>query len=242
MEWICSCKTSNEDALSKCSNCGRKKPKYFGIKVDFKSNANLDDKKLSLWYLKVAIKYLDDALERLKKLESSKAEMKPNEKVPEHIIQYWERLKTAISLDCNNCFAMLDEAEKLDQNPGFEDEEDISINAITVRSKCLYALASLFYAVNNFEEAVNNFQKSFDLDPNQFTIFQLALSTINLPVEGTSMFSSKKTSQAIENKRQQEIDLMIKTIKFSPFSELGLSAAQILNNKYNFRVSLKDIM
>jgi tetratricopeptide (TPR) repeat protein len=241
MEWICSCKTSNEDLLNKCSNCGRKKPKYFGIKVDFKSTSNLNDEKLSLWYLQLAIKYLKDAQERLNILVESRAEIKSYEKVQEHVIQYWEKLKNLIKSNCQNCFLMLDEAEKLDQNPGFEDEDNISINLTTVKSKCHYVLGSFFYNVNQFEEAVNNFQNSFDLDPNQFTIFQLALSTIKLPVEGTSVFSSKKTSQAIENKKQQEIDLLLKTIKFSPFSDLGLKSAQILNDNYNYRVSLQDI-
>jgi len=241
MEWICSCKTKNEDSLSECLNCGRKKPKYFGIKVDFQSTSDLDEKKLSLWYLKVAIKYIKDAKERLERLDKSKEENKGNDKVPEHIVHHWERLKNAIVSDCKDCFEMLNEAEKLDQNPGFEDEDNISINSTTVRSDSYYILGSLCYTMKKFDEAVTNFQKSFDLDPNQFTIYHLALSTINLPVEGTSMFSSKKTNQAIENKRQQEIDLLIKTIKYSPFSDLGINAAQILNDKYSYRVSLKEI-
>jgi tetratricopeptide (TPR) repeat protein len=241
MEWKCSCKTTNDENLAKCTNCGRAKPKYFGIKIHFAPYEEFDNKKLSIWNLKVAIKFLETARERLDKLDKSKQEHAHYEKVSENIVSLWAGLKRKILQDCENCFAMIDEAEKLEANPSFENEDGIIVNSISIRSDCHYLLGSLFFTVNNFEEAVNNFQKSFDLDPNQFSIYKLALSTINLQVEGKSLFSSKKTDQAIENKKQQEINLLKLTIKFSPFSDLGLLSAQILKENYNYVITLTDL-
>ena len=64
---------------------------------------------------------------------------------------------------------------------------------------------------------------------------------INLPTEGgksglIGLFSSKKreiVQTANETKREQEIDLLMKTIKFAPFSELGIKSAKRLMKNYD---------
>jgi tetratricopeptide (TPR) repeat protein len=241
MEWKCSCKTLNDDNLDKCSNCGRAKPKYFGINIQFTPNETFDNKKLSVWYLKVAVSYLDNAREKLNKLEESRREYVNQDKVPENIANLWGDLRKIIFKDCTNCLVMIDEAEKLDERPAFKNDEGIVINSVSVRSDCHYNLGGLYFSNGSFENAVTNFQKSFDLNPNQFSIYKLALSTRNLPVEGKSVFSSKKTNEAMENKRQQEIQLFKLTIKFSPSSELGLITAQVLKEKYDYLISLADL-
>ncbi|MBK7096879.1 MAG: tetratricopeptide repeat protein [Saprospiraceae bacterium] len=241
MEWKCSCKTTNDEHLNKCSNCGRAKPKYFGIKIHFAPNEVFDNKRLAILQLKIGLKFLESGQEKLDRLEKSKQDYKNNDKVPEHIISLRDDLKKSSYQDCKNCYKIINEAEKIESNAGFENEDGINVNSISIRSDCHYLIGSLFFSVNNFEEAVTHFQKSFDLDPNQFSIFKLAQSTINLPVEGKSIFNSKKTDQAKENKRQQEIDLLKLTIKYSPFSELGLLSAKILLEKYNYIISMDDL-
>jgi hypothetical protein len=59
------------------------------------------------------------------------------------------------------------------------------------------------------------------------------MATINLPVEGGGLFGGKKTEAAKETKREQEIDLLKKTVKFAPFSELGIKCARRLMENYN---------
>jgi tetratricopeptide (TPR) repeat protein len=241
MEWKCSCKTANDENLQKCSNCGRAKPKYFGIKVNFTPNEAIDNKKLSVFHLMVGLKYLANAKERLDKFEKAKNEYRAQGKMPENVALYWDGQKFTFFNECINCLKMLDEAEKLDEKPGFINEEEINITSISIRSDCFFYLGNMYFESNNYIEAVNNFQKSFDLDPNQYSIYKLALSTINLPVEGKSVFNSKKTTEAVENKKHLEIDLLKQAIKFSPLSNLGLLSAQILKDRYEYIISLADL-
>jgi len=63
---------------------------------------------------------------------------------------------------------------------------------------------------------------------------------MKLPVEGKSFFSSKKSDQALENKKQKEMDLLKLTIKFSPFSALGIISGQRLKENYDYIVSIAD--
>lgn len=58
------------------------------------------------------------------------------------------------------------------------------------------------------------------------------MATINLPAEGGGIFGGKKKQAAMETKREQEIDLLKKTIKFAPFSELGVRSGRQLMEDY----------
>jgi hypothetical protein len=59
------------------------------------------------------------------------------------------------------------------------------------------------------------------------------MATINLPVEGGGLFGGKKKQAAEQTKREQEIDLLKKTIKFAPFSDLGIKSARMLIEDYD---------
>ena len=128
MPWICSCKTSNQDNLNKCSNCGRKKPKYLGIKIDFSSFIEMDEKKLSVWYLKLANKYLYQANDNLNYLIELIDKHGQTDKVNSKIKFQYETFKNIILSKCDYCLIFVEKALKLYDHPAYEDNEGILIN------------------------------------------------------------------------------------------------------------------
>jgi len=240
MSWNCSCKQVNDDELLSCNNCGRKKPKYLGVKIDFGKH-EMTAEQLSVWYLMISYEYLKTAKaisDQVHELINSKGNPPYRD---ENANSFFANLKNKVIFNCNNCLKFIEEALKLNPNPQFKDEDDATQDSKSVRSLCFYELGSIEYRSMNYSKAIDHFQNSFNSDPNQISIFQLALSTIKLPVEGGGgIFSGKKTEEAIANKKNQEIELLKKTIQFGPFSPIGIQAASVLFENYKILLIESD--
>lgn len=63
MAWKCVCKIENTDESQNCKNCGRKKPKYMGIKIDLGAIEKMDAQQMGVWYLMIAYDHLTEAQE-----------------------------------------------------------------------------------------------------------------------------------------------------------------------------------
>lgn len=240
MSWNCSCKQVNDDELSACSNCGRKKPKYLGVKIDFGKH-ELTTEQLSVWYLMISYEYLKTAKEtndQVYEFMNSKGNPPYRD---ENLNSHFSKLKSNIILNCNNCLKFVEEALKLNPAPQFKDEDDATQDSKSVKSLCYYELGSIEFRSSNYSKAIDYFQNSFSSDPNQISIFQLALSTMKLPVEGGGgLFNGKKTEEATANKKKQEIELLKKTIQFGPFSPIGIKAASVLFENYKILLTESD--
>ena len=66
------------------------------------------------------------------------------------------------------------------------------------------------------------------------------MATINLPTDRAGLFAGKKNEQAEENKKKQEIDLLLKTIHYAPFSSFGVECGKMLLTRYGLIVTSED--
>jgi tetratricopeptide (TPR) repeat protein len=151
------------------------------------------------------------------------------------------KLKNIIISDCNNCLKFIEESIKINPKAQFKDVNEAVQDSSSLKSLCYYELGYIEYKSTDFAKALDYFQNSFNSDPNQISIFQIALATIKLPAEGGGFFGGKKTEEAKANKKIQEIDLLKKTIQFSPFSFLGIKSASLLYENYGILVNQADL-
>jgi len=230
MSWSCVCNKANEDEVLQCINCGRKKPKYLGVKLEV-STDKMEAEQKAVWYLKIAFDCLQDAQNTYVYHEKERTFIHDikNEEV--------KGAKNSIVTNCNRCFTMVDKAIQFAPNPQFQDSDNRIQDTASIKSACYFLLGQLHFDLKDYGEAIKYYQNSYDADPNQVSIYNIAMATIQLPVEGTSLFGGKKNEIAKENKRQQEIDLLVKTIKFLPFSDIAIKSGRILIEKYG----LEDI-
>lgn len=239
MSWNCSCKQTNDDELNFCQNCGRTKPKYLGVKIDF-GTKELSTEQLSVWYLLIANNYLLTAKE-YQKLITELIESKGYPPYKEDYVTIkFGNIKNNIISNCNHCLKFIEESLKHNEKPQFKDEDDAVQDVNSIKSLCYYELGDIEFTSTNYSKALNYFQNSFKSDPNQISIFQIALSTIKLPLEGGGLFSGKKTEEARINKHNQEIELLKKTIQFGPNSLLGIKSASILYEDYKIILNQND--
>jgi tetratricopeptide (TPR) repeat protein len=232
MSWNCVCKFSNQDDAIKCNNCGRKKPKYLGVKIEIDSTGKLTNEQLSVWYLMIAFSDLAElkkTQELYKDLNSKKGDMNYNQQV---IITEINKCNSSAEYYCEKCLKAVEKALSLDPNPCFNDSQDAVQDSASIKSEAFFNLGYFYFDQGKYDLAIKNFEASYDADPNQVSIYNIAMATINLPVEGGGMFGGKKKEEAKALKLQQEIELLKKTILFSPFSELGVRSGRILLENY----------
>jgi tetratricopeptide (TPR) repeat protein len=239
MSWNCSCKQINADALNSCCNCGRKKPKYLGVKIEF-GTSELTRDQLSVWYLMIAFDYLKLAKEASKQVAVLVEEKGFPPYKDSNAANLFDELKEAIEKNSYNALKFVDESLKVNPEAQFNDEDNAMQDSKSLKSACFYELGSIEFNSANYAKAIDFFQHSFNVDPNQISIYHLALSTIKLPVEGGGFFSGKKTDEALSNKKKQEIELLRKTIQFGPFSPLGIKAAALLFENYKILLNEND--
>lgn len=233
MSWKCVCKEQNNPDDSKvCKNCGRTRPKYLGIKLDLGPSEKMTKEQRSVWYLMIAYNYLLESNEYLKfDRELSEKIGDPNYSKSAIEIKMTE-FKEKAEKNCNKCLTVLDKSVALSPDAQFEDPNGYIQSISSIKSHCYFNLGNIYFRRRNFEKAIEYYQASFDSDPNQVSIYNIAMATINLPVEGGGLFGGKKKQLAEEAKREQEIELLKKTIKFAPFSKLGIKSARMLMEDY----------
>ena len=223
MSWKCVCKEQhNPDDSKVCKNCGRTRPKYLGIKLDLGPSDKMTREQKSVWYLMIAHDHLLESDEYLK-LEREFSEKLGDQNYSQPAIESKiAELKSKAEKCCSKCLTILDKSVALSPNAQFEDAKGYIQSISSITSDCYFNLGSISFRRQNFEQAIEYYQKSYDSEPNQVSIYNIAMATINLPVEGGGLFGGKKKQLAQEAKRAQEIELLKKTIKFAPFSELGI--------------------
>lgn len=233
MSWNCVCKFSNQDELLKCGNCGRKKPKYLGVKLEFDNTGKMNNEQLAVWYLMIAYSDLNElkgVREIYKDLQGKRGDMNYNQ---QSIITEINKCSTSVEYYSKRCLEAISKSLTYDQNPSFTDDQNAVQDSASIKSEVLFELGCYYFEQNKFDLAIKNYEASFEADPNQVSIYNIAMATINLPVEGGGIFGGKKKDEAKALKQQQEIDLLKKTVVFSPFSELGIKSGRILIENYN---------
>lgn len=242
MTWNCSCKKVNDDNQSKCGKCGRIKPKYLGVKIDISGDIQFDSQQFSLWNLMLANNYLIKAKKKLNKLiEYLNQENTTYDKANATVKLNCDNIRSWVVKYANDSIKLAQLAAGLFDEISYEQEE-ILLTPANLISDSFYTIADSYYFTHDYGKAIEWYQQSYDADPNQISIYSLAISTQKLPVEGTSVFSSKKTNQAKENKKEQEMELFKKTIRFSPFTEIALKAAEVLKEDYKYLIQIADLV
>lgn len=220
MSWKCVCKEKNIDEDLHCKNCARKRPKYFGVKLELGAKEKMNNEQYATWKLIIAYDHLLEMkifLDRLKEFPSTDFQF---------AIKEGRNFK-------KNILDILEEIEALDPNVQFQDKDGIIQSCSSIRSLCCFYLGSLCFDNKDYKTATEYFQSSYEAEPNQESIYNIAMATINLPAEsGGGLFKGKKRAAAEEVKREQEIDLLYKTIKFAPFSHTGIKSGRMLFEKY----------
>lgn len=187
---------------------------------------------LAVWYLMIADDYLCDAkncLEIYRELKTKISDIDYNQLI---VKEKLEENREKIEKNCEQCLAVLEKAVKLDPNPQFEDQNGAIQDQSSIKSDCYFCLGGLHFNQENYSKAIEYYKNSYEADPNQVSIYNIAMATMNLPVEGGGVFGGKKKQVAQEAKREQEIQWLKKTIKFAPFSELGRKSGRILMENY----------
>jgi len=236
MSWKCFCKEdTNLDESKVCKNCGKRRPKYLGVKLDLGSTEEMSSEQKAVWYLMIAYSYFLKSDENLS-LHRELLNKVGNENYNQDALR--SEMIDAINTAKEDCVKSLDiiknNVESLSINAQFKDDDDIVVDISSLKSRSYFNIGAVYFRKDIFERAIKNFQSSFDYDPNQVSIYNIAMATINLEVEGGGIFSSSKKKQAAaKTKQDQEIELLKKTIQFAPFSELGIKCGKLLLEKYN---------
>lgn len=233
MSWKCVCKEENNSDESKvCKNCGRTRPKYLGVKLDLDSTEKMSTDQKAVWYLMIAYDHLIESIEYLK-LDREYLEKLGDENYNQAVVESkMQDFKNKAENNCEKCLNILEKTTSLSQDAQFENDKGFIIGIPSIKSDSYFNLGSIYFRQENYEKAIEYYQTSYDSDPNQVSIYNIAMATINLPVEGGGMFGRNKKQAATETKREQEIDLLKKTIKFAPFSELGIKSGRMLMEDY----------
>ena len=233
MSWKCVCKEENNPDESKvCKNCGRTKPKYLGVKLDLGSTEKMSTNQKAVWYLMIAYDHLIESDEYLK-LDREFAGKLGDENYNQVAVESKMRdFKSKAESNCKKCLNILEKATSLSPDAQFENDNSFILGIPSIKSDAYFNLGSIYFRQKNYEKAIKYFQISYDSDLNQVSIYNIAMATINLSAEGGGMFGGKKKRAAMETKRDQEIDLLKKTIEFAPFSELGIKSGRMLMEDY----------
>jgi len=233
MSWKCVCKEQNNPDDSKiCKKCGRARPKYLGIKLDLAPSESMTKEQKSVWYLMIAYDYLLESDKYLKLHKELSEELKNSNYDRSELSLKTGEFSGKIKENCRRCLAILDSSEAILPGAQFEDVEGCIQTISSIRSNCYFNLGSIYFRQKDFEKAIEYYKASYDSDPNQVSIYNIAIATINLPVEGGGLFGGKKKKAAQETKREQEVELLKKTVKFAPFSDLGIKTARLLIEYY----------
>jgi len=233
MSWKCVCKEeNNSDESTVCKKCGRSKPKYLGIKLVLSPTEKMSPEQLAVWYLMIAHDHLLDSEISLNH-DAELSEKLGNQNYDQvnlklRINEYRDKVESY----CEKCQKILEKVKALSPAAQFEDEKGFIHSISSIKSDCYFNLGSLQFRQNNWAKAIEYYQSSYEADPNQVAIYNIAMATMNLPAEGGGLFGGAKKQAALETKREQEIELLKKTIRFAPFSELGIKSGRILINKY----------
>ncbi len=233
MSWKCVCKEENNADESRfCKNCGRNKPKYLGVKLDLGSRESMSTDQKAVWYLMVAYDYLLES-ERFAKLENEFSEKLGDENYNQAAIQSKiHEFKKKAESNCRKCLSILKKTASISDEAQFENNKGFVISIPSLKSDAYFNLGTIYFRQKRFDKAIEYFQASYDSDPNQVSIYNIAMATINLPVEGGGIFGGKKKEAALKTKRDQEVELLKKTIKYAPFSTLGIRSGRILMEDY----------
>lgn len=235
MAWKCVCKEENNDNNQKeCINCGRKKPKYLGVKLDLDYDGPMPDSIKEVWLLKVANSYIDESDNYLKLITELLDEYGEAARTLELTKAKFELFKNRAGDRCNKALQLLKQLVSMSPDAQYESDDGAVHTINTIKSTAYFNIGLLHYKLKTYGKAIEYFQGSFDIDPNQVSIYNIAMATINLPIEGAGGLFGKKQNKEIAqtNKRDQEIELLKKTIKFYPFSRLAIDSGKMLINKY----------
>lgn len=232
MGWKCACKAENVDESVQCNNCGRKKPKYLGVKLELAPTEKMNDDQFAVWYLMMAYDHLIDAEAYLKSYEETKEKLGDQTYNQVKIQELINNNMTKIEYNCEKCFSILEIAMKHNPKAQLRDKDDAIQDIPSIKSNCYFLLGNYYFEKEHYDHAIANYQQSYEADLNQVSIYNIAMATMNLPVEGGGFFGGKKKEAAMQAKKEQEIDLLQKVIKFSPFSRLGIQSGRRLIHEY----------
>jgi len=237
LSWKCVCKEAgNSDENKSCKNCGRKRPKYLGVKLDLDYLGPWPEQVKVKWLMVVAQSYINTSDQHLEEILKLTDEYGEGVYSVESLKIKFNRHKAIAGESCNKCLDILKKIQEQSPDAQYEDDENVVYNINSIKSSAYFNIGLLYSYQKIYGKAIEYFQTSFDSDPNQVSIYNIAISTIRLPLEGAGgIFSGKEKKEiAMRNKRQQEIDLLKKTIKFYPFSQLAIKCGKRLIDKYNY--------
>jgi tetratricopeptide (TPR) repeat protein len=231
MSWKCVCKEENNPDESKiCKNCGRSRPKYLGVQLNTTSSEKMSTDQKAVWYLLIAQDHIHESDEYLE-LDRDLTE-KLGDSDQSTIASQTLEYKSEVEKNCSKCLTVLNMTEELSPEVQFENDDGFVLNIPAIKSNAYFNLGTVYFRKEDYAKAIEYYQKSYDADPNQVSIYNIAMATINLPAEGGGLFGGKKKQVAQEAKQEQEAELLKKTIKFAPFTELGIKSGRMLMEQY----------
>lgn len=229
MSWKCCCKEENNSDDDKvCKKCRRKKPEYLGIELNFDSTAKMPEDQKAVWLMMIAHKYLERSDHWVEEFLEFRNNPPDNSEWPMNI-------RNNVIDYCNKCITYIGKSSNISSKVQFKDSDDVVHSAQSLLSNAYFNLGRIFSLKPDYPKCIKYYQQSYDADPNQVSIYNIAISTIALPAEDGGGFfgKAKRKETATETKKQQEIDLLKKVILFSPFSDLGIETGMMLMGSYD---------
>jgi thiol-disulfide isomerase/thioredoxin len=225
MKWKCVCSAENEMDVTKCPNCKREIPSY--LKLEVEPSINIDDKMSAELIMSVVMDLSEKSEKDMDELtEKSERQKLSDNELNTYKVKIVDNLK-----QCNKLINYLRKAF-----PDFiftKDDEKYTYD--TVQSGVFYLSGQLNYMFHQNKTAMGYFEKSYKLQPDQVTLFSIAKCVRKLPIEsGESMFKASRDTEAGIIKRELEESLLKGVVSYDHLSPIGIKAAKLLIQFYNF--------
>jgi len=233
MSWKCVCKeVNNPDNSDICINCGRKKPKYLGVKLDINITDNMTEKQKAIWYLMISYNYLHKSEENRKSVGELSQYLGNQNYNQVEIESKIRNFKKKSEDNCFSCLNILEKVSAISEDVQFEDTNGFIQSVPSIKSDCYFELGSIYFDKKEYEKAIEYYNQSYDADPNQVSIYNIAMATSNQSVGEDGLFKKKKREEGEKIKEESVIELLKKTIKYSPYSSIGIKSGIMLMDRY----------
>lgn len=245
--WNCVCETENDADAKSCRNCSREKPPYLSSKIGVSSKLE-SESDIGILLLEIVKDYLGDLKELNNELDRLKLTYMENAAIESKLTTTaeWasasnknlrlERNKNEFTDKAKRCLSLIKQAS----SHGVEAPKEL-------RSDIYFSLGVRYAKNDQYSAALKAYEKSFSFMPDQASLFNIALNTTRMAAKvdpkdiKTGFLGGKKVDKGKQEaaekiKKQQEIDLFKRVIKFHPFTNMAISSAQILIEDYGVKI------
>ncbi|MEO0339109.1 MAG: hypothetical protein AAF242_07830 [Bacteroidota bacterium] len=232
--WTCSCGTDNDQNADACSKCKKGSPAYANLVFDIPDITLRTDTEISIWHLGLAYHYLQELQQDVRKAIKLVKEFGMKDGRTKKKLEQVKKSSSYIK-DHIEEVRLLDAGAKMDTADGVA-----SLRSIDSMHSAL--LGELEFHAGYYLEAITYMQKSFEAIPNQEALYFMARSVSEVdPLKSSQVFGGNIMSQkARDQKKAIERRLFFQTLLFDPHSQIGISVARLLAEKYEIKIKPKE--